>query len=337
VWFDGTRLRSGDIHLSGQVTQRGGPEVTADLLPLVAAAGRVYWVNPMGGWTASAWYPSVVQYLDLATGRTGIAGHGSTVFLSAAGRELMIAQDATTLAELPASGRGPSRQLTVPRGWYLPGGDGLPEFGHPGLATANGIVVQSRESSSANWRPQLYALWDPARGTVRVLGRGLAVIGSWTPPGAGHSLLAWLPASGRLAGDCRLRITNTATWSTTRVRSPLNGGFAAGGAFSPDGTRLAVFPRTGPQGKSAGQARLALVNLRTGTLRMAREPRIPLGLDVAWALWLPGGQHLLTGTSAEPWLVSTSTLTARPLSPSRTRDQATGGGINFTATLLPAP
>jgi len=335
VWFDGARLRSGDIHVSGQVTQRGGPEVSADLLPLVQAAGRVYWVNPMGGWVPpGAWYPSVVQYLDLATGRTGIAGPGSTAFLSADGSELLMAQDATTLGERPVAG-GALRQRALPRGWYLPGGDGLPEFGHPDLATANGIVVQSRERGS--WRPQVYGLWDPARRVVRVLGRGLAVIGSWTPPGARYSLLAWLPAVCRFPDNCRLSITNTATWATMTVRSPLPGGFAVGGAFSPDGTRLAVFPQTAPRGEVPGQARLALVDPRTGAVRMARQPQMTLGMDVAWALWLPDGQHLMVGASSESSLVDAVTLSARPLSLAGGQGHATGNGhgLNFTAAILP--
>src|SRR5690242_3276067 len=246
VWFDGVRLRVGYIHPGGRVIQRAGAEVNADLMPLVQAAGRVYWVDPAGAFVpALGHWSQVVRYLDLATGKTGIAGAGQTVFLSAGGRYLLMSQDATSLTATPVAGTSAPRQLTLPRGWYLPGGDGLPDVGSgEGLATANGLIVQSAESSA--WRPRTLGVWDPRSGTVAVIGRELAVIGAYTPPGARFSLLAWLPAACPFPDNCLIRITNTATLSTRTVRSPLPGGFAVGGAFSPDGTQLAVFPQTAP-------------------------------------------------------------------------------------------
>jgi hypothetical protein len=333
VWFDGTRLRTGDISLSGRVTQRAGPEASADLLPLVQAGGRVYWVNAMGAFVPYrpylAWYPRVVQYLDRATGKTGIVGPGSTAFLSANGRSLLMAQDATTLAEMPVAG-GTPRQLTLPRGWYLPGGDGQAELGYSGLAAANGVVVQSGESTT--WHPQMLAVWDPASGQVKVLGRGLAVLGAYTSPGARYSLLAWLPAACRFPDNCLLKITNTATLATQTIRSPLPGGFAAGGAFSPGGAQLAVFLNAAP-----GPGRLALVDVRTGAVRLARTPGLVFGQDIGWALWLPDGRHLIGGTGTTSYLVDSATLSARPLLLARTHGHSSGNNqdINFTAAILP--
>src|SRR5215470_10401393 len=75
VWFDGVRLRVGYIYPGGNVTQRAGPEVSADLLPLVQAGGRVYWVDPAGAFVpALGHWSQVVKYLDLATGKMGTAG-----------------------------------------------------------------------------------------------------------------------------------------------------------------------------------------------------------------------------------------------------------------------
>ena len=278
VWFDGTRLHAGYIHLGGRVTQRAGAEVSADLLPLVQAGGRVYWVNPAGAFVpALGHWSQVVQYLDLATGKIGTAGPGQTVFLSADGRYLLMSQTATSLTETPVAG-GASRQLTLPRGWYLPGGDGLPDVGSgEGLATANGIIVQSAESSA--WRARALGLWNPRSGKVEVIGRELAVIGAYTPPGGRYSLLAWLPAACPFPDNCLLKITNTATLTARTVRSPLPGGFAAGGAFSPGGTRLAVFLNNSP----SRAARLALADPVTGAVRVARGPRLALGKDFAWA------------------------------------------------------
>ena len=336
VWFDGTRLRTGNVHLTGQITQRTGPEVNAASLPLVQAGGRIYWINPMGGGVPfapyTAWYPRVVQYLDRATGKIGIAGPGNTAFVSANRRHLYMAQDATTLGEMPVAG-GVPRQLTLPRGWYLPGGDGSAELGYDGLATANGVIVQSRESAS--WRPQVLAMWNPASGKVKVLGRGLAALGAYTPPRGRYSLLAWLPAVCRFPDNCLLKITNTASLATRTLRGPLPGGFAVGGAFSPDGTRLAVFPQTPPRGMVPGYARLALVDLSTGVVRIMPRPRITLGLDIGWALWLPDGRHLIVGTGTGSYLVDSPTLSARPLVLARAHGHnANSQDINFTAAIL---
>jgi hypothetical protein len=98
---------------------------------------------------------------------------------------------------------------------------------------------------------------------VAVIGRELAVIGAYTPPGARYSLLAWLPAACPFPDNCLITITDTATLATRTVRSPLPGGFAVGGAFSPDGRQLAVFPQTAPRHAAPGSARLAIISLAT--------------------------------------------------------------------------
>src|SRR6266516_126062 len=334
VWFDGIRLHVGDIHLGGRVTQRAGAEVSADLLPLVQAGGRVYWVNPAGAFVPSLGHWSqVVQYLDLATGKIGTAGPGQTVFLSADGRYLLMSQTATDLTETPVAGGAP-RQLSLPRGWYLPGGDGLADvISGDGLATANGIIVQSQESPACCRSAPALGVWDPRSGKVEVIGRERAVIGAYTPPGARHSLLAWLPAACPFPDNCLLTITNTATLAARTVRSPLPRGFAIGGAFSPGGARLAVFLHTA----SGRAARLALVDPVTGAMRLARGPRLALGLDYAWARWLPGGTHLIVGAGTGPYLVDSATLSARPLFLARGHGHHAGSSqdINFTTAVIP--
>jgi len=130
-------------------------------------------VPALGHWS------EVVQYLDVATGAIGTAGAGQTVFLAADGRSLFMSQTATSVTEMPAATGGPARLLTLPRGWYLPGGDGLADLvSGDGLATANGIVVQSLDG----WSPggSVLALWSPGDGRVVVIGRAVAVIGAYT-------------------------------------------------------------------------------------------------------------------------------------------------------------
>ena len=332
VWIDDAGgLHVGYLHPGGSVTQRVAAEVNADTLPLAQADGRVYWVDPAGTFVpALGHWSQVVRYLDVATGAVGTAGAGQTVFLSADGRDLFMSQTATTLTETPVTGSGPVRSLTLPRGWYLPGGDGLADlFSGAGLATANGIVVQSQTGPGPGGL--ILGLWDPGRGRVAVIGRARAVVDAYTPPGAGYSLLAWLPAGCRAAGGCPLTITNTATMAARSVRSPLPGGFAMGGAFSPagsSGARLAVFLNAG----SGITGRLALVDPATGEMRIAPRPGLPLGEDIAWARWLPGGAQLIAGAAdGGSYLVTAATLSATPL----VAAPGSAAGINYTTAIVP--
>jgi hypothetical protein len=235
-----------------------------------------------------------------------------------------MSQTATSMTQTPVTG-GTTRLLTLPPGWYLPGGDGLADvLSGAGLATANGILVQSGQSAGPGGT--VIGLWNPAGHRVTVIGRAGGVIGAYTPPGSGHTLLAWLPAA---CGNCPVEITDTAMMAVRSVRSPLSHGYALGGAFSPDGSRLALFARE----NYSDPARLALVNLVTGTVRMAREPHFALDTDIGWARWLPDDRRLLIGPATMGgYLVDTVTLSAEPLIVAR------GHGSqdpNFTIVLAP--
>jgi hypothetical protein len=271
------------------------PRVVAEAnvgpLPLVRAGHRVYWVDPVGAFVPGLGHWSqLVRYLDLATGKIGVAGPGQTVFLSADGRYLLMSQTATSMTQTPVTGGTPqSRQSAGPGGTVI-------------------------------------GLWNPAGHRVTVIGRAGGVIGAYTPLGSGHTLLAWLPAD---CGDCPVEITDTATMAVRSVRSPLSGGYALGGTFSPDGSRLALFVRL----NHSDAARLALVNLATATVTLAREPHLALGTDIGWARWLPDGRRLVMGPATTGgYLVDTLTLSAEPLIVAR------GHGSqdpNFTIVLAP--
>jgi hypothetical protein len=325
VWVDGTSLLTGDIGPGGSVMPRVVAEANVGPLPLVRAGHRVYWVDPVGAFVPGLGHWSqLVRYLDLSTGKIGIAGPGQTVFLSADGRYLLMSQTGTSMTQTPVTS-GPPRLLTLPSGWYLPGGDGLADvLSGAGLATANGIVVQSGQSTGPGGT--VIGLWNPAGHRVTVIGRAGGVIGAYTPPGSGHTLLAWLPAD---CGDCPVEITDTATMAVRSVRSPLSHGYALGGAFSPDGSRLALFVRV----NSSDEARLALVNLATGTVTLAREPRLALGTDIGWARWLPDGRRLVMGPATTGgYLVDTVTLSAESLIVARDHGSQ---DPNFTIVLAP--
>jgi hypothetical protein len=327
VWVDDAgRLHLGRIGAGGAISQRVVGEANAASEPLLAVGRRVFWVDPAGAFLPSLGHWSqVVQELNLRTGRVRIAGAGQTVFLSADHRSLLMSQTPTSLAEMPVTGGRP-RVLGLPRGWYLPGGDGLADaLAGQGLDTANGIVVQSREAPGIGARQ--IAVWDPATGAVDVVGQARALIDAYTPPGGHYSLLAWLPATCSPPGSCAVRITNTASRAVTTVRSPSRGGFAVGGAFSPDGRSLAVFVSV----PSLRSARLALIDPVTGGLRITHAPPAPLGMDYGWARWLPGGGSLIAGAGPGGVLVNASTLGARPLHPLAGNGMS---GINYTAVLV---
>jgi hypothetical protein len=307
-------------------------EVDASSLPLASAGSRVYWVDPAGTFVpALGHWSQVVRYFDVRTGQIGMAGAGQTVFVSADGRYLLMSQDPATLTVSPVAGGAPP-VLTLPRGWYLPGGTGTADaIEGAGLATANGVVVQSVQDPGVG--PRVIALWNPQSGKVRIVGRGRGVIDAYTAPGASHSLLAWLPAACPPPGSCLMKITDTASLRTRTVRAPARGLFTLGGAFSPSGSQLAVFAT----GESERTARLALIDLAPGTVRVARRPVITLGEDFDWARWLPDGRQLIIGAGAGGYLVDPATLAARPLvfAGRDGRRSGSGQGINFTAAIVP--
>jgi hypothetical protein len=330
VWVDGNgRVRLGNL---STLTQHVVAETDADPgMPLVQAGGRVYWVDQGGGYVQGAFWPTTIEELNLASGRSRDIGPGEFVFASADQRRLYISQTDTSLAELPIGGSGRSRQLTLPAGWYLPGGFSI--------ALANGILVQSSDDLAIG-HPPVLAVWNQASGQVKVLGRVVGVspgpglgnaIGAYTPPGAGYSLLAWMPASCAFPVSCPIRITNTATLSSRTLRSPLPYGFALGGAFSPDGRQLAVFVNRSP-GTGGGTAAVAIVSTGTGALRMVPGTRLPIGEDIAWARWLPGGQQLITAAISHDYLVTPATLSFRQFSFQRDGYQDPG----YSAVIVPA-
>jgi hypothetical protein len=304
-------------------TTRVVAEANADpSAPLVPFGGHLFWIDQDGGQVDGAYWPRTIEELSLATGRSTELGHGEFMFASA-GRRLYISETDTSVAELPAGAASQSRPRNLPAGWYLPAGFSV--------AVANGIVIQSNDAHSPAQPPDL-AVWNPRTGRVTVIGRAIGnnvpnVVGAYTPPGAGYSLLAWIPAScqGLL---CPITITNTATLASRTLHSPLGYGFVPGGAFSPDGRYLAVFAnaRPRPGGRSA---ELAIVSTENGTVRVVPAVRQTVGAETEWVRWLPGGARLVVLANRD-YLVTASSLAARPFR------FAGGQEVNFSAELLPA-
>jgi hypothetical protein len=326
AWVD----YNGHLHVGDLATRVQHVVATVDASaadPMIQAGGRLYWAGINKN-------VAPIRDYDIATGKIQSLARGDSVFASPDGRHIYIVQTGTRLIELPADGTGTPRRLALPAGWHMSGILG-------NWSVAGGIIVYS-SAADPGPRPVTLAIWSPTTGHVKIIGRGLNVIDTYTPPGARYSLLAWTAGCRQ---RCRLGIINTSTLASVTVRSPNRYGFTYGGlfssgAFSPDGTRLAVFVNTtNPQDPyNAPNSVLAIVNTRTGALQLVRAARLVTTEDAGWARWLPGGSRLIAGAQAGSYAVDAATLAARPFyffgPPGE--DINSSGDINFSATVLPA-
>jgi hypothetical protein len=296
--------------------------------PMIQVDGRLYWADGYGN-------AAPIRDYDIATGKIRYLARGSSVFASADGRHVFIVQTGRRLIELPADGIGAPRRLALPNGWHMSRGLG-------NWSVADGIVVYSGPADQRLDATTL-GVWNPRTGHVKIIGRGIDVTDTYTPAGASYSLLVWTAGCRQ---RCRLGMTNTATLATLTVRSPGRYGFTYGGpfsagAFSPDGTRLAVMLNTtNPYDPyNTPNSVLAIVNTRTGTLRLVRTARLVTTEDVGWARWLPGGNQLIVGAEEGSYAVNAVSLAARPFSffGSHGEDIESSGDINFSATIVSAP
>lgn len=326
AWVD----YGGQLHLGNLATQAHHVAATVDASaanPMVQAGGRLYWADVNKD-------AAPIRGYDIATGKIGNLPRGDSVFASPDGRHIYIAQTATRLIELPAGGIGAPRRLALPVGWHMSG-----DLGN--WSVAGGIVVYSGPADQ-RLRAVTLAVWNPGTGHVKIIGHGLRVIGTYTAPGGRYSLLAWTGGCIKRCHAIPLGITNTSTLARVTVPSPNRYGFTYdGGAFSPDGKRLAVFLNTtNPQDPyNAPYSVLAIVNTKTAALRLVRAARFVTTEDVAWARWLPGSDRLIAGAEAGSYAVDAATLAAQPFSffGSPGQDIMGSGDINFSATLLSAP
>ena len=324
AWVDyGGQLHLGNLATRDQHVVAAVDASPAD--PMIQAGGHLYWADSTAG-------AAPVRDYDIATGRIRYLARGDSVFAAADRRHIFIAQAATKLIELPASGTGRPRPLALPVGWHMSGGLG-------NWSVAGGIVIYSGPADERRGRPAV-GVWNPGTRQVKIIGRALDVLDAFTPPGARYSLLAWSSGCPR----CQLGITNTSTLARVTVRSQGRYGFTYGGpfssgAFSPDGGHLAVFLNTtDPQDPSRlPYSELAIASTRTGVLRLVRAVRLVTTEDVGWARWLPG-DRLLAGAESGSYAANTLTLAARPFSffGSPGQDITGSGDINFSATVLRA-
>ncbi len=297
AWVD----QAGQLHLGdlSRFTQRVVARADADpTAPLVTAGGRIFWVrsqltdpngsqvtSPNGSALANP-NPEVFEF-NMATGQVEPIAPGSQVMASADRTFIYVATDYRHLSEYWLDGTPKGRVLPLPNGWFLLNPDLNTD---PTPVVANGIVVASWPETELN---RTLGIWNPSTGRVRTLGKVWQVTATYTAPGARSSLVAWNPASCETSEGCTLKITNTANYSSRTVSSPI-GGFLWGGGFSPDGRQLAVFADSGDiHGDPTAQ--MAIVNTRSGSVRLVNGVHVYVGESVGWAQWLPDGRHLITG------------------------------------------
>jgi hypothetical protein len=170
--------------------------------------------------------------------------------------------------------------------WSVPDGYWLTD---PPRATSAGVVVES----PPNRFEKTLKIWDPSTGEVTTtLGRGTRVIDSTDGD------VAWVRACG--AEACTLALTDVASGRTRDVAAPVGDvGFVGGGAFSPDGSKLAAFSMTGAgaTGGDAGGRRMRLVVVDVRTARAAPVARSvrEFGESYGYATWSPDGRWVFFG------------------------------------------
>ena len=281
AWVD----YSGQLHIGDVAT--GSQHVVATIPSdgggwFLRARGHLYWPDFNSDKNIVA-----IRDYDLATGKVRQIVARKVCLRVSYGRHLYILRTGTSLIELDADGSGPARTLTPPAGWY---------FSDSPVGVADGGIVVNASDDRGKAQVPTIAIWYPRTGQVQVIGRSGGIMDEYTPRGGSYSLLAWTPGNCALR-NCPLKITNTASLVTVTVRSPLGHGFTdPGSAFSPDGSSLAVFVRRASISSNwPNHSELALINTRTGTLRVVRAAKLVTQEDAGWAAWLPGGQRLLAG------------------------------------------
>jgi hypothetical protein len=319
-------IASGGLHLGSpsQGTNHLVPQTSAATATrLLRIGSRVYFLvrhaiawrcNPEAGCVRLQTAGSHVAVFDTRTGRLRSLGTGINLTTTTDGRDLLVALNQSHLVELSPTGVRLSRVWTIPSGYSLD--TYAPQ--HPVVAVADGIVIQSTRPTrlpSGEAAPDsayTLAFWDPTRGSVRILGRDLFVIGSYTAPRAKHSLVAWVDGahSGRLA------LTDTATFKTRLVTSPLSStdtefgnNFLGGGGFSPDGRQLAAFV-TAFRPHDWPNAQLVLVNPTNGSVRLVGNTVVQIGEPQGWATWSPSGRELFGGSYREGSVIQAFELKA---------------------------
>lgn len=151
------------------------------------------------------------------------------------------------------------------------------------VGAAGEVLVVAGRVPFRNGLAERIALVDTATGAVRPLGersRFVAAVGNQ---------VAWVDSA-----DGTLHLRDVVSGADRRLTAPPGRtAFAAGGAFSPDGTRLAAFammPRD-----AEPEAELVLIDVARATASLVPRTTFSVGEAVGHATWTPSGQWVFFG------------------------------------------
>jgi WD40-like Beta Propeller Repeat len=307
VWDGANEKRLGGFEVGDPTNGRvrsipGPPGHYSCLLACIARIGSELFAGSPGG----------VYRLGWPSGAPTRIGDGQLVFPSPLKSELYVAT--TTDQSSPGQTAGGTVSLlsnggTIVGGpWTVPSGYALT---YPPRSTASGIVVEKviaapiGPSASLTAAPTL-AIWNPRTGSIgHVLDLGAGLIDTTTADG--HTTVAWLRAlRGHCfypRGDCQLVLTDLTT-GLDRVIAPTGSlGFLGGGAFSPDGTKIAAFIHPGHilgPGLNGQVMKLVIVDVATGIVRPVPGSIAEYGEPYGFATWSPDGRWVFFGGFSQP-------------------------------------
>jgi hypothetical protein len=242
--------------------------------------------------------------LLFANGTTRVIGIGAP-FPGTDGHSFYVATTPRSLEQLDGNGSVLGGPWQVPKGYELSG----QTFGVAGRAVVDGILVQTTENNSDH----SLAIWNPHTKTLRYIGRNRwDVIDTYTAPGASTSLIAWIRAGCKTPG-CDISLTDSASAITLLVAAPAaHYGYFYGGAFSPDGSRLAVFASRVAEPDNPA-VDLAIIDTANGHVTLVPQSRLTVGEPQAVARWSPTGKWVLFSNFGDPLAYRVGADRATPL------------------------
>jgi hypothetical protein len=172
--------------------------------------------------------------------------------------------------------------------WTVPSGHVLST---PNRAVAGGVLVETRENSNNH----TLSVWNPDTGEVTPIGPARWVVDTFTSDDGENTLLAYIAAGCETAG-CAVMIAELPNGDTTRVEAPAgSSSYFGGGAFSPDGTELAVFASHPPPENVDPGVDLVIVDVEAGSAARIDDSTVTVGEPYGFATWSPDGRWLFFG------------------------------------------
>jgi hypothetical protein len=193
--------------------------------------------------------------------------------------------------------------------WTLPEGWQLPTFSSSNEVLDGQVVLERIDQTAA---VHDIALWTPGTGELEPIGRARWVVDATVYP-HGLPILAWLDDDcDGLSTGCGLVITNLDTMESRRVARP-EFGYIGGGAFSDDGSHLAVFVAGQQNMPVDPSADLAVVDVETLSMRVLPGTNVQVGEPIGSAAWTADGSSVIFHGLSETRVVDVDTGEQRTL------------------------